>query len=58
MALKSEQVRSGFHYYEAYPQEIDQAIEENDLGYDRLKAMPPNLQLATVPLAVQSEVGR
>ena len=45
--LKPEQVQSGFHYYETYPEEIDQALEENNLGFERLKAMLPNLQLAS-----------
>ena len=48
--LKREQVVSGFHYYEAYPEEIDQALEENDLGYKRLKEILPSLQLASMPV--------
>ena len=48
--LKPEQVQSGLHYYENYPEEIDQALEENDLGYERLKALLPNLQLISVPV--------
>jgi uncharacterized protein (DUF433 family) len=48
--LKREQVLSGLHYYETYPEEIDQVLEENDLGYERLKALLPNLQLASVPV--------
>lgn len=55
--LKSEQVRAGIHYYGIYPEEVDLALEENDLGYERLKAMLPNLELATVPLAPESNAG-
>jgi len=55
LVLKPEQVRSGFHYYESYPHEINQALEENDLGYERLKAMLPNLQLASVPVDLISQ---
>ncbi len=47
--LLPEQVRAGLHYYETYPEEIDRALAENDLGFDRLKALLPNLQLATTP---------
>ena len=53
--LKPEQAQSAFHYYAAYPQEIDQALEENDLGFERLKAMLPNLQLASVPIDANEE---
>lgn len=50
LELKPEQVQSGLHYYETYPEEIDQALEENDLGYTGLKALLPNLQLISVPV--------
>jgi len=53
--LKPEQVKAGLHYYEVYPEEIDLALEENNLGYERLKAMLPNLELATVPIAPESK---
>ena len=46
--LKPEQVKSGLHYYEAYPEEIDLALEENNLGYKSLKSILPNLDLATI----------
>ena len=48
--LKIEPVLSAFQYYVAYPEEIDLALEENNLGYERLKAMVPNLRLAIVPI--------
>jgi len=50
LVLSCEQVEGAFQYYHAYPQEIDQAIEENDVGYDRLKQMFPNIVRITVPL--------
>ena len=37
-------VQAGFHYYEAFPEEIDRAIEENQaMGYERLKRLFPQL---------------
>ncbi len=42
-----EKVQAGFQYYEIYPEEIDRALEENDLGYERLKALFPNIQLVS-----------
>lgn len=49
--LKHEQVKAGLHYYEIYHEEIDLALDENDLGYERLKGMLPNIQLNTAPIA-------
>lgn len=46
LVLRPEQVRASLTYYDAYPQEIDDAIRENDLGYDRLKALLPNVERA------------
>jgi predicted transcriptional regulator len=46
----TEWVRAAFHYYEAYPAEIDQAIEDNrSLGYEKLKRLLPQLELIEVP---------
>ena len=44
--LTRVQVEAGLHYYGVYPDEIDLALEENNLGYDKLKAMLPGLRLA------------
>jgi hypothetical protein len=55
--LKPEQVKAGLTYYEVYPEEIDLALEENNLGYERLKAMLPNLELAAVPITPESKAG-
>jgi uncharacterized protein (DUF433 family) len=50
LGLKPEQVQSALHYYEAYPEEIDEALQENDAGYERLKERLPSLQLIEVEL--------
>ena len=54
--LTREQVEAGMHYYQMYPNEIDLALEENNLGYDKLKAMLPGLKLAelSVPSAEEA----
>lgn len=37
-------VQAGFHYYEAFPDEVDRAIGENQaMGYERLKRLFPQL---------------
>jgi hypothetical protein len=37
-------VQAGFHYYEAFPEEIDRAIAENQgMGYERLKRLFPQI---------------
>jgi hypothetical protein len=42
-------VQAGFHYYEAFPDEIDRAIEENQgMGYERLKRLFPQLGVVEV----------
>jgi len=39
-------VQAGFHYYEAFPDEIDRAVAENQsLGYERLKRLFPQMSL-------------
>jgi hypothetical protein len=36
-------VQAGFCYYEAFPEEIDRAIAENQaMGYERLKRLFPS----------------
>ena len=49
LCLKPEQVQSAIHYYKAYPAEIDQALEENNIGEERLQQMFPNLRVFTFP---------
>lgn len=49
-------VKAGFHYYEAYPQEIDQAIADNEaMTFDKLKRLLPQLEAIAVPQAVLNE---
>ena len=50
--LTAEQVQAAVHYYEAYPEAIDQALAENDAGFDRLKEMLPGLRMEQVPADV------
>ncbi len=46
----SHRVKAAFHYYEAFPQEIDQKIADNDaMTYDRLKRLLPHLEAIPVP---------
>jgi hypothetical protein len=46
-------VKAGFHYYEAYPQEIDQAIADNDaMAFDKLKRLLPQLEAIAIPQSV------
>jgi hypothetical protein len=46
-------VKAGFHYYEAYPQEIDQAIADNEaMTFDKLKRLLPQLEAIAVPQEV------
>ena len=46
-------VKAGFYYYEAYPQEIDQAIADNDvMTFDTLKRLLPQLEAIAVPQSV------
>ena len=52
--IKADQIRAGLHYYDVYPDEIDLALEENNVGYERLKAALPGLTLASVPVTPQS----
>ena len=46
-------VKAGLHYYEAYPQEIDQAITDNEAAsFDTLKRLLPQMEGIAVPPAV------
>jgi uncharacterized protein (DUF433 family) len=52
----TEWVRAAFHYYEAFPAEIDEAIEDNgSLGYQKLKRLLPQLELMEVPRESRSD---
>lgn len=47
-----EWVKAAFNYYEAYREEIDQALEDNRYGEERLKRLFPNLRVFEVPQEV------
>ena len=49
LCLKPKQVQAAISYYQSYPAEIDQALEENHVGEERLRQMFPNLRVFTVP---------
>jgi len=48
LQLKVEQVRSAFDYYAAFSEEIDNLLEDNRQGSERLKRFFPNLDVFTV----------
>ena len=50
LELSPEQVESAFQYYHAYPSEVEQALNENKVGYERLKQMLPRMERITVSL--------
>lgn len=52
-------LKAAFHYYEAYPQEIDQAIADNEgMTFDRMKRLLPQLEGVAIPTSVlDSECG-
>jgi uncharacterized protein (DUF433 family) len=43
------QVQAALNYAEAFPEEIDAAIEDNNKGYEELKRLIPDLRLHEVP---------
>ncbi len=44
-----EVIQAALHFYNAYQEEIDIAIEDNYIGYEKLKNLLPNLKLFTTP---------
>lgn len=50
-----ENIKAAIHFYEAYQDEIDQAIEDNHIGYEAMKRLLPNLQLFEIPKEVLNE---
>ena len=43
-------VKAAFHYYEAYPREIDLAVSDNNaMTFDRLKRLLPSLEAIAIP---------
>jgi uncharacterized protein (DUF433 family) len=45
-----EHIQAALAYYEANRDEIDQAIEENQIGFDAMKRLLPNVRQFIVPL--------
>ena len=46
-------VKAAFHYYEAYAQEIDQMISDNNaMTFDTLKRLLPHLEGISIPTSV------
>jgi hypothetical protein len=47
-------VLAGFHYYEAFPEEIDAAIAENQsMGFEKLKCLFPQLAAIATPVGTR-----
>lgn len=44
-----ESVKASLNYYEAYRDEIDQALADNEVGEERLKRMFPHLRVIAFP---------
>ena len=44
-----ENIKAALNYYEVYQDEIDQAIEDNQIGYEAMKRLLPNVRLFEVP---------
>jgi len=44
-----ENIQAAINFYEAYRDEIDQAIEDNHIGYEAMKRLLPNVRLFEVP---------
>ena len=54
--LPAWKIQAAFHYYEAFPQEIDAAIADvRAMTYDKLKRRLPQLEKHEVPTSTTSE---
>jgi uncharacterized protein (DUF433 family) len=42
-------IKAALNFYEAYHDEIEQAIEDNHIGYEAMKRLLPNIRLFEVP---------
>ena len=42
-------IQAALNFYGVYREEIDQAIEDNNIGYEAMKRLMPNVKLFTVP---------
>lgn len=56
--LSVNAIRGAFNYFEAYQDEINRAIEDNQIGYDTLKQFLPNARLFTLPSEVAAGESR
>ncbi len=56
--LSHSSVQAAFDYFEAYRDEIDRAIEDNQIGYDALKRSLPGAILFTVSSEAVAEESR
>jgi len=54
LQLPAETMKAALNYYNAYRDEIDQALADNDIGEERLRRLFPNLRVFTFP--AQDEV--
>ena len=43
-----ESIKATCNFYEAYREEIDQAIEDNSIGYEAMKRLLPNIRMFEV----------
>jgi len=58
LGLEAEQVQAALHYYEAYPDEIDQSIATNEaVNFEQVKRLLPNARLSepTVIMPMETE---
>lgn len=53
-----ENLKAAIHFYQNYQEEIDQAIEDNHIGYEAMKRLLPNIRLFEVPKEVLHEEAR
>jgi len=42
-------IKAALHFYEAYHDEIEQAIEDNQIGFEAMKRLLPTIRLFEVP---------
>jgi len=53
LQIPVENVLAALNYYEAYREEIEQALEDNAMGEERLKRLFPNLRVYEVPIQAE-----
>lgn len=50
-----ESLKAALHFYQAYQEEIDQAIEDNNMGYEAIKRLLPNARLFEISQAIEED---